>query len=335
MQRGPVFQQITVRMDAGDSVRVTFRLVRGQAHVGLEAEAGPLDVSDRHSKDVFVRITTDIDNDSTFYSDENGMEMKQRRINSRAWAPLYADPAYPVASNFYPMTAIAGFGDAQTHISVLSQNSHAVGSTSSGSLDVMYHRIWFKDGKVEPPDTPVRARFTLLVGPPATVEDVRRPLSWQLLNPRVLATSSAALPTPGPAASLLTTALPAELHVLSLQQLPANLSQVLDGQAAAAPAKLVLRIAHIFPRAGSTHGPATLQLAGLFRHLSVTSVEELTADGVAPLAAAQAQRLHWQTQTSRSRQAVPQDAAQPEGRDTTVTLQSMDLRTFHLIVNAE
>lgn len=157
----------------------------------MDCSVGPLYLALR-SKDVFVRVGADVHNAATFFTDGNGMEMQERRVNARPWAPVYTDPAYPAAANFYPMTAIASFGDDRTHVSVLSENSHAAGATESGAVDIMVHRVWYKAGTPEPPNVPVTARLAVLVtSATVAVEDVRRPVSWAMLTPLVLAAQPA------------------------------------------------------------------------------------------------------------------------------------------------
>lgn len=133
---------------------------------------------------------------------------------------------------------------------------------------------------------------------------------------------------------------------MSLQQLPANLSLVLDSTASDTGAVYVVRLAHVYPVARSTHGPASVDLGALFRVLRVVAIEEMTADAVAPLAAAQASRLRWTRQTAphsdgeRTRTHAGDGAASTNKAGDSgdsglvVTLQPMQLRTFRVTVAA-
>jgi hypothetical protein len=316
---------------------MAFRLYQGQRHVVLDCSAGPLDVSGRRARDVVVRVAAAVASEGAFETDANGLHMQPRQGGARPWAPVYGDPTEPVATNFYPTTAIAGFGDDTTHVSVLADSSYGVGAVPAGgafasAIDIMVQRAWFRDAKVEPPNTPFAARLLLLVDAPQRREDRRRPLSWQMLSPLLLAAASGPL---GPAIPPLAPALPAELQLLSLQRLPSNLSSVLDDDAAAAGAVVFLvRIAHVFPADGSTHGPASVDLAALLPSLHVVAAEELTVDGVRPLAAARAARLQWRRQglAAQTHHDSPSDSPKmcPDG-SIMVKLQPLQVRTFQLV----
>lgn len=119
------------------------------------------------------------------------------------------------------------------------------------------------------------------------------------------------------------------MHVLSLQRLPANLSSVLDSAGDSA-AVYVVRLAHVFPTAHSTRGAVTVDLGALFRLLAVQSIEELTADAVAPLADAQAARLRWARQADDVSCGAACVHATVSSAGLEVTLQPMQLRTFRV-----
>ena len=333
---GSVYEEILVSYAGKENVGVRYRLYAGQQHVVVETSAGPLDLSGPRSKDVFVRFKAALNNNGVFYTDENGMEMKQRAMYWRPWAPVYSDPDFPVACNFYPMTTIASFGDAHAHLSILSSNSHSAGAMIDGAIDIMFHRLWFHDSKVEAPNTPITASFYLHLGPSSNFENQRRPLSCRLLNaPLFFAAPS--LTALVPSGSLLAAPLPPELHLLSLQQIPVNLSEVLDNIQPSQPGVVLARFLHIFPKANSTHGVATISnISSLFKKMSPLKAEEYTIDGIRPMAEAQESRLLWLRQTGGTEREFEQAKVSLESVEhadwagEAVTVANMEIRTFRL-----
>ena len=140
--------------------------------------------------------------------------------NSLPHCPAKPPPTLRCTLHF-PRLQVSCFGDDSTHVSVLADSSYGVGAVPAGeafasAIDIMVQRAWFRDAKEEPPNTPFAARLLLLVDAPQRREDHRRPLSWQMRSPLLLAAASGPL---GPAPpSPLAPALPAELQLLSLQR---------------------------------------------------------------------------------------------------------------------
>ena len=59
------------------------RLYHDAEYVEVEYTVGPIDVSDGIGKEIIVHYDTDIDTNGLFFTDSNGREMQQRKINFR------------------------------------------------------------------------------------------------------------------------------------------------------------------------------------------------------------------------------------------------------------
>ncbi|CAG9856048.1 unnamed protein product [Phyllotreta striolata] len=94
-------------------------------------------------------VTDDFSNNNTFYTDSNGREMIQRKLNQR-WDYTY-DPTYePVASNYYPVTSKIVMKDElkDMEVAVLNDRSQGGSSLDIFSLELMLHRrLLYDDNK--------------------------------------------------------------------------------------------------------------------------------------------------------------------------------------------
>jgi len=99
---------------------------------------GPVDISGDIAKEVVTRYETDINSGKTFYTDSNGLELQKRILDYRPsfnWTAIA-----PIASNYYPSTAIAGITDDKSALYVLTDRAHGCASLESGNLEFMVHR---------------------------------------------------------------------------------------------------------------------------------------------------------------------------------------------------
>lgn len=80
--------------------------------IEFDVELGPVPVNDNQGKDVMVnwRMYDNFNGNQTFYTDSNGLEMQERRINYR---PTFSikDTNQNVSSNFYPVTSAIALRD--------------------------------------------------------------------------------------------------------------------------------------------------------------------------------------------------------------------------------
>ena len=67
---------------------------------------------DNRGKEITLNIQTKIENNDEFYTDSNGLEMIQRKLNYRpTWNFSKTDD--PIASNYYPITKMISIKDSE------------------------------------------------------------------------------------------------------------------------------------------------------------------------------------------------------------------------------
>ena len=133
---GPLFTQ--VRQVFADGSCQIFSLNRGESTVQVDWIVGPIRVDDGVGKEFVVRFTPDdVRNSGVFYTDLNGREMLQRKINYRpTWRMNVTEP---VAGNYYPVNSIAYIDDVRTDLRMVVLNDRAQGASSlqDGTLEFM------------------------------------------------------------------------------------------------------------------------------------------------------------------------------------------------------
>ncbi len=244
---GPLFSQLRAQLAPGFSTRV--RLYAGEAHARLATGVGPFAMPGNSSQDALLRLTFDFASGGAWATDVNGLELHVRTRDARPWWPPGArgDPAEPVASNFYPVTAVAAISDAATGVTAAmlpAHTSHGAASPAEGVLDVTLSRGVAASGN-----------FPALANRHVTLHDAltlrrsaagsaaeARPLAARLANPVLLfaaaagaagggggggggggAAAGAAAPPPPPV-SPLAAPLPPAVEVLTLALLPEGLN---------------------------------------------------------------------------------------------------------------
>ncbi|KPP68149.1 Epididymis-specific alpha-mannosidase precursor-like [Scleropages formosus] len=122
---------------------------------------GPLAVN----REVVLRTSTDLSNNRTIFTDNNGYQM-QRRLHRTF-------PNNTVARNYYPMVRTAYIEDDSTRLVVLAERAHGVSSQHEGQLEVMLHRRLWNNQEWN-------------LGYNLTLNDssVVRPVLWMLLGSR-------------------------------------------------------------------------------------------------------------------------------------------------------
>jgi hypothetical protein len=108
--------------------------------VELESFVKPIDISDNIGKEVTINIGTNYNNNGTFYTDANGLELQERILNYRPTWNLTNEE--PVSGNYYPINAMIGFEDIATHdkLWVLNDRSQGGSSVRNGEIEIMVHR---------------------------------------------------------------------------------------------------------------------------------------------------------------------------------------------------
>lgn len=356
---GPLFQEIGVAYNnygsGGTGPFQRWRVYAGERHVHVYTGTGPFAYSSNNrSQDAIVRLTTNITNNGTWYTDSNGLEFLPRVLNSRGWytgSGPYMYPDSPVTSNQYPITAGALMSDAASGVTLalLSTTSHPVSSQTDGMLEWGVNRVVVNGGggSIAAVNELVYVHNVLALSASfAGAGNYVRPVCTALATPVVLVASNATPQAGNDVFSAVTAPLPSNVRVLSLQLLPPGLnisSVALAERAAAVTAPtngvLLMRLHRIYARGEDAGGDAPVQVdvASLFKPTvyTVTAVTEMTVDGAQEMDAARAARLSWsQTPGASSARAAAAAAAPPFRRvnGTIVTLLPMDIITLALSV---
>ncbi|CAD8084472.1 unnamed protein product [Paramecium primaurelia] len=111
----------------------------------IESYITDIPIQKENGKEVVMIISTDIQNDDTFYTDSSGMRMQQRKLNYRPTWDLEVNQ--PIAGNYYPVNGILQIQNNQTGEVAAILNDRSQGGTSlhSGELELMIHRRLLKD----------------------------------------------------------------------------------------------------------------------------------------------------------------------------------------------
>ncbi|CAN7945756.1 unnamed protein product, partial [Ixodes pacificus] len=144
--------QLINPMDQGDmvqEVRQTFsnwltqviRVYKEEDFVEFDWVVGPIPVNDSLGKEIVTRFDTDLKSDGDFYTDSNGREILQRRLNYRPTWPLIN--VEPVSGNYYPVNSRIYLKDKARNIqfTVLTDRSQGGSSLAGGSLELMVTKL--------------------------------------------------------------------------------------------------------------------------------------------------------------------------------------------------
>ncbi|CAF4942856.1 unnamed protein product [Pieris macdunnoughi] len=128
-----------IHIGYADYASVVIKLYVNSPFIELDWTIGPLP-DDDYGKEVFIRYSTDLNNDGVFYTDSNGRQTLKRIKNRRAtYEPYNIDE---IAGNFYPVTSKIYIEDTEKDIRFAVFNDRSQGGTSliPGTIDLMIHR---------------------------------------------------------------------------------------------------------------------------------------------------------------------------------------------------
>ena len=130
-----------VHQNVSSWATVIYRLHKDQPDfVELDWIVGPIPIDDNIGKEVVSRFTAPyiIDSGGIFYTDSNGREILERRID---FQPTYQfNVTEPISCNYYPVNSYAFIRDKSNSaavMSVLTDRAQGVSSLQSGSLEFM------------------------------------------------------------------------------------------------------------------------------------------------------------------------------------------------------
>ena len=326
---GKVVQE--VRQVFSDWASQVVRLYKGGKFVEFEYTIGPIPFADGLGREVISRFDTSLASNATWWTDANGREMQERIRNYRKTWPL--TNTEPVAGNYYPVNSRIFIQDKQKGLqfTVLTDRSQGGSSLKDGSVEVMVHRRLmvddqrgvgealnetgqFGDGLI------IRGRHWVVFDTVANSSATHRPLGEQLLL-RPMLTFHRDRRSPSDYAknynlmyTAITKALPANVHLLTLQFIDAN--------------TILLRLEHQFEKNEDMvlSRPVTVSLDGLFTAFKIESMTELVLGANEELS--KVHRLVWKTEGS----TTPRERGREwEGvKANQITLNPMEIRTFQV-----
>ena len=326
---GKVVQE--VRQVFSDWASQVVRLYKGGKFVEFEYTIGPIPFADGLGREVISRFDTSLASNATWWTDANGREMQERIRNYRKTWTL--NNTEPVAGNYYPVNSRIFIQDKQKclQFTVLTDRSQGGSSLKDGSVEVMVHRRLMVDdqrGVGEALNETgqfgegliIRGRHWVVFDTVANSSATHRLLGEQLLLRPMLAfhrdrsSPSDYAKNYNLVYTAITKALPANVHLLTLQFIDAN--------------TILLRLEHQFEKNEDMvlSLPVTVSLDGFFTAFKIESMTELVLGGNEELS--KVHRLVWKTEGSTTPRGRGRER---EGvKANQITLNPMEIRTFQV-----
>ena len=320
---GPVVQEI--RQSFRDSStktddawgHVDFRFYADRGGLDYEWTVGPIPSGDSRTKNVVVRLASDLDSGMEFWTDSNGRDMMQRKRLSAAEVPGGQEG---ISGNYYPIVASIAIRDAGKELSLLTDRAQSASSLSSGELEVMVHRRTLVDDSrgvgealdetdcgYRVPDDPkcppltARGLHSLTL---ASTAQSRREAQQYHQDPIVLAFQTVDAAQKTKSFSMVEEQFPSNVQLVTLKQLPNG---------------VLVRVAHMyqFGEDDKLSMKATIDLQKLFPGSDIAHVDEMNLTG-------NQLRTAKFDDEKRGRSLGSSDLQS----DTTVELGPMEVRTF-------
>jgi hypothetical protein len=303
--RGNVLDE--VRQVFADNLTQTVRLYHSKPFLEIEYTLGLIDVTDGIGKEVIMKFKSDLDSNTTFYTDANGREIQTRILNYRAEWPV--DVTQPQAGNYYPVNTRIFIQDESQNeqLTVINDRSQGGSSLRSGQMELMVNRRTTHDdgrGVGEPldEDIVVRGKFWLFFDTIHQSSELHRLYAERLQNPfAAFFTDDSSVSFTSP--SFSSAELPENLHLVSWEMNHGGL--------------ILLRIGHLFAEGESDKFsvPVIVDLEELF---NVQLVEELTLSANQELR--HMKRLNWNNADKNTPSSVIVDSV--------VVISPMEIRTY-------
>eukprot|EP00054_Salpingoeca_dolichothecata_P017199 m.102565 g.102565 ORF g.102565 m.102565 type:complete len:992 (-) comp22348_c0_seq1:81-3056(-) len=344
---GPLVQEAHQKFtnDGEEWVTQVTRVFKGQSFAEVELTVGSIPIEDNVGKEVITRYTSSL-NSASFFTDSNGREMIERKINYRESWPFEVNE--PVAGNYAPFTTQMHIQDNTRQLSVITDRSHG-GTSLNQSLEFMVHRrLLFDDHKgvsealnetqcgcvnCSCGGLIVRSKHFLTLDATQNGMRASRSLVEAMYSQPILAFAS--LPNNDAKAfaashithSSLIPSLPENVKLLTLEALPVDHWAVVSPTSPA----FLLRLAHLFAVGEDQilSQPVNVTINDLFPSLENIQVQEVSLSANQPFAQMQRARFHFNTDAGKAHQkAVLAAALHQEGNKFVAQLQPMDVRTF-------
>ena len=337
-------------------IQTITRIPKGSPYIEIEYQVGPIPINDDIGKEVVTRYNTGVKNDAVFHTDSNGRDFIRRQRNHRPTWDLTV--FQPVAGNYYPVNAaiyvdeggVANDLDSQESgpsFAVVTDRTQGGGSIVDGTVELMVHRRLVVDdfrGVGEPINetdvgiTPchpygsstrigeglvIRGKHRILVektecesksicGAVGGALLARSVMDESFADPLVFVASSPSseeIPLRTKSYSSLKEALPANVMLIT--------KRLLYEEGATS---FLIRLGHQYGE------PVLVDLSTLFPHQSIEEISEMTLSGNRNIDDWRKERFDWIPYAERK--SAKHEASFEAGGDTTITLTTLDIRTW-------
>jgi len=129
-------------------VQQVYRIWADQSFIELEQTIGPIPIKDGLGKEIITRFVTNLSSSETWYTDSQGTEFQQRKLNYRPTWNLTVEE--PVAGNYFPIDIAIYIQDVNENLQLTVVNDRSDGGCSleDGELELMVHRrLLVDDGR--------------------------------------------------------------------------------------------------------------------------------------------------------------------------------------------
>lgn len=278
MVEGEVYSEM--RQTFAPWLTLKTRVYKSRDWVDLAWKVGPVPIGDNLGKEISMRISSDVASGKTFYTDSNGREMLERRVDYRPTWDL--EVSEPISGNYYPLTSALGIKDGKSEMAVLLDRPCGGSSLNSGDMEFMVHRRILADdgrGVGEPlnetecgcincncPGLTVAGTTGLVLAPAAESAGLRRKVQARKESELVVAfrQAPASPERVSPMSGLEGNDFPENVNLMTVHPLDAS--------------TVLIRLAHMFQAGESAKYsvPAKVDLSTLFPGKEVTKIDEVS-----------------------------------------------------------
>ncbi|XP_029636473.1 lysosomal alpha-mannosidase [Octopus sinensis] len=291
--KGPLVQE--VHQVFCPWITQVIRLYKGSNFAEVEWTAGSIPINDDKGKEIVVSYQTNLKTNNMFYTDANGRQIMERKLNYRpTWTLKISEP---ISGNYYPVNTKIFIKDVEKDVqfTVLTDRSQGGSSLRDGHVELMLHRrLLFDDGRgVGEPlnETGVDGHGLIIRGKHLLYVDTkenstvfhRHQAIENFLHPTIAFAELKMSPKEWKDKfntnwAAMKSSLPSNVNLLTLQQWGKS--------------TLLLRLEHVFEQGEGTFSKSvTISLKNLFIHFNATAVEELVLG--ANLNLSDLHRLKW------------------------------------------
>lgn len=210
---GEIYKEVMVSY--GNDYSVTTRLYGTESDLSQVIDLKITYNMTEINKELFIEFVTDL-NDTRFYTDVNGLEMRERIRNTQQ----------NIEGNYHPMTSLAYIENEDLTFAIISDHSHGAASARDGCIELMLDRRIIADdsrGLEEAINDRVKTTSTLylvLLKSESCSKQVLNNLAIRLNNPAPTAVTKLEVPTIS--LVLLNQPLPNYIDILNFRTLSRN-----------------------------------------------------------------------------------------------------------------